>query len=69
MSSLLGVDKSGDPLVKILDYKQDMCAMIDTITSVDVFKSIDIDLPDNYLNRAQFTQIQRLTKIRSELEK
>eukprot|EP00347_Sterkiella_histriomuscorum_P018564 403345037 len=69
-------DKSGimsinnnDPLVKILDYKQDMCTIIDTIQSVDVFRSIDIDLPDNYLNNAQFTQIQRLTKIRSELEK
>jgi hypothetical protein len=46
------ISGGSDPLVKILDYKQDMCAIIDTIQSVDVFRSIDIDLPDNYLNNA-----------------
>lgn len=29
-----------------------MCAIIDNIESVDVFRMIDIDLPDNYLNNA-----------------
>ena len=46
-----------------------MCQIIDTINNVEVFRSIDIDLPDNYLNNAAFPQIQRLTKIRSELER
>lgn len=41
-----------DPLVKMLDYKQEMCQIIDNIQSVDVFRMIDIDLPDNYLNNA-----------------
>ncbi|CDW74513.1 tpr domain containing protein [Stylonychia lemnae] len=58
-----------DPLVKILDYKFDMCSIIDLISNVEVFRSIDIDLPDNYLNNATFTQIQRLTNIRRELER
>lgn len=43
--------------------------MIDNIHTVEVFRMIDIDLPDNYLNNAQFSQIQRLTKIRNELQK
>ena len=47
--------KKYQPLVKILDYKQEMCQIINNIHSVDVFRMIDIDLPDNYLNSAQFT--------------
>ena len=39
-----------DPLLKIMDYKTEMCQMIDNINSIDVFRSIDVDMPDNYIS-------------------
>lgn len=36
-----------------MDYKTEMCSMIDNISSVDVFRSIDVDMPDNYVANLQ----------------
>lgn len=59
---------SQDPIVKVMDYKTEMCLMIDNISNVEVFRSIDVDMPDNYISNLQVTQIQRLMKIKTELQ-
>lgn len=56
-----------DPLLKIMDYKTEMCLMIDNISNVEFFRSIDVDMPDNYIANLQVNQIQRLMKIKTEL--
>ena len=57
-----------DPLLKIMDYKTEMCLMIDNISNVEVFRCIDVDMPDNYVANLQVNQIQRLMKIKTELQ-
>ena len=52
----------------VMDYKNEMCSMIDNINMVDVFRSIDVDMPDNYISNLQVTQIQRLMKVKGELQ-
>jgi len=37
----------------VMDYKTEMCQMIDNITAVDVFRGIDVDMPDNYISNLQ----------------
>jgi flagellar biosynthesis protein FliP len=56
------------PLLKIMDYKTEMCLMIDNISNVEVFRCIDVDMPDNYVANLQVNQIQRLMKVKSELQ-
>ncbi len=51
-----------------MDYKNEMCSMIENINLVDVFRSIDVDMPDNYISNLQVTQIQRLMKVKGELQ-
>lgn len=41
---------NNDSLVRILDYKTEMCQMIENISNIDVFRSIDVDMPDNYIS-------------------
>ena len=37
-------------LIKVMDYKGEMCQMIDNIGDVEVFRCIDVDMPDNYIS-------------------
>jgi hypothetical protein len=55
-------------LVRVLDYKGEMCAVVDNINDVEVFRCIDVDMPDNYISNLQVNQIQRLMKLKSELQ-
>jgi hypothetical protein len=48
---------ASDPLLRIMDYKTEMCTMIDNIQDPEVFRSIDVDMPDNYIANLQVTQI------------
>ena len=59
---------TNDPLLKIMDYKTEMCLMIDNISNVEVFRCIDVDMPDSYVANLQVNQIQRLMKIKTELQ-
>ena len=59
---------ASDPLLRIMDYKTEMCTMIDNIQDPEVFRSIDVDMPDNYIANLQVTQIQRLMKLKTELQ-
>lgn len=56
-----------DPMLRVMDYKTEMCQMIDNISILDVFRVIDIDMPDNYISHLELNQIQRLMKLKSEL--
>ena len=42
--------------------------MIDNIRLVDVYRNIDVDLPDNYISNLELNQIQRLMKLKNELQ-
>ena len=55
-------------MVRIMDYKTEMCQMIDNIKDVEVFRCIDIDMSENTTSNLQITQIQRLMKVKSELQ-
>ena len=39
-----------DPLLKIMDYKTEMCSMIENISNIEVFRCIDVDMADNYIS-------------------
>ena len=54
-------------MLRVMDYKTEMCQMIDNISILDVFRVIDIDMPDDYISHLELNQIQRLMKIKSEL--
>lgn len=59
---------NNDPLMKILDYKEEMCQVVENIRIIEVFRNIDVDLPDNYISNLQLNQIQRLMKLKNELQ-
>lgn len=59
---------AADPLLRVMDYKTEMCAMVDNIHDLEVFRCIDVDMPDNYIANLQVTQIQRLMKLKTELQ-
>jgi hypothetical protein len=61
--------RSGEEeMVRVMDYKTEMCQMIDNIKDVEVFRCIDIDMSENTTSNLQITQIQRLMKVKSELQ-
>jgi hypothetical protein len=39
-----------ESLSRILDYRTEMSTIIENIKIIDVFRSIDVDLPDNFLS-------------------
>ena len=55
-------------LRSILDYKTEMCTMIDNINNVEVFRCLDVDMPENFMANLQVQQIQRLMKVKTELQ-
>ena len=60
--------KTAHSFNKILDYKEEIFVLIDNINDIDVFRHINVDLPDNFLSNLQLAQIQRLTKLKQELQ-
>ena len=67
--TIKGAARSQESMMRnILDYKTEMCTMIDNITNVEVFRCLDIDMPDNFMANLQVQQIQRLMKIKTELQ-
>lgn len=62
------VQNSDSSMMRILDYKSEMCQVVDNIRIIDVFRNIDVDLPDNYISNLQLNQIQRLMKLKTELQ-
>ncbi len=57
IAKVMHMVRRGDPreeqIVKVLDYKTEMCSMIDNISNVEVFRSIDVDMPDSYISNLQ----------------
>jgi hypothetical protein len=54
--------------MKIMDYKTEMCLMIESIDNIEAFRCLDVDMPDNYISNLQVSQIQRLMNVKSELQ-
>lgn len=57
-----------EAIIQVMDYKTEMCQMIDNIKDVEVFRCIDIDMSENTTQTMQITQIQRLMKVKTELQ-
>lgn len=47
--------REDEAIVRVMDYKTEMCQMIDNIKDVEVFRCIDIDMPDNTTSNLQIT--------------
>lgn len=64
----IGRDSDSETLARILDYKDMMCQVIDNIQFPKIFRIIQLDLPEDYVSEMQINQIQRLMKLKQELE-
>ena len=51
-----------------MDYKTEMCNMVDNITSIEVFRCLDVDMPDAFMSNLEVQQIKRLMNIKTELQ-
>ena len=51
-----------------MDYKTEMCNMVDNITSIEVFRCLDVDMPDAFMANLEVQQIKRLMNIKTELQ-
>lgn len=66
--TMKGAARSQEQLMRsVMDYKTEMCTMIDIINNVEVFRCLDIDMPESFMANLQVQQIQRLMKIKTEL--
>ena len=46
---------SGVWMVQAMDYKTEMCQMVDNIQEVEVFRCIDVDLDERTMSNLQIT--------------
>ena len=44
-----------EAIIQVMDYKTEMCQMIDNIKDVEVFRCIDIDMSENTTQTMQIT--------------
>jgi hypothetical protein len=48
--TIKGAAKSQEQMMRsILDYKTEMCTMIDNINNVEVFRCLDVDMPETFM--------------------
>lgn len=58
LTSLMTINShKGETMQKIMDYKQEMCMVIENIKNLEVFSCINVDLTENFLSNLQLNQI------------
>ncbi len=61
------ISQQTESLLKAMDYKTEMCTMVDNINNIEVFRSLDVDMPDTFMSNLEVQQIKRLMNIKTEL--